>query len=92
MQHDPARSFTLINARIVTPSAVFSGALPVTDGLIGDIDGTSRGQTIDAGGDYIIPGLIWETPAALEFYEQTMEKLWAGQLSSIRQNFSSGLL
>jgi flavin-dependent thymidylate synthase len=27
--------------------------------------------------DYVIPTVVWETPAALEFYEETMDKLWA---------------
>jgi len=26
--------------------------------------------------DYIIPMLVWETPEALEFYEETMERTW----------------
>jgi thymidylate synthase ThyX len=27
--------------------------------------------------DYIVPVLVWETPAALEFFEENMERLWA---------------
>jgi thymidylate synthase ThyX len=38
--------------------------------------------------DYIIPGLIWETPAALEFYEATMEKLWANMATLLNMGAS----
>ncbi len=26
--------------------------------------------------DYVVPALVWETPQALEFYEETMETVW----------------
>jgi hypothetical protein len=26
--------------------------------------------------DYVVPALVWETPAALDFFEETMERTW----------------
>lgn len=54
------QELVLANARVVTPDAVFPGAVRARDGVIVDI---SEGASVPAGaldleGDYLIPGLV----------------------------------
>ncbi len=50
---------TFKNARIVTPSETFEGALHVRNGVITAIDpGHHNGPALDLEGDHLIPGLI----------------------------------
>ncbi len=57
-----SRSMVIENASIVTPSGVLENAsLKVTDGIIEELGQdcvTGSGQRLDAGGMYVLPGLI----------------------------------
>ncbi len=54
------REVVLTNAMMVTPSEVFRGTLHVKEGVIANIDHTLShlSNSVNLGGDYLLPGLI----------------------------------